>query len=231
MQTFFDSPHTQWQGLCSLLFSMAFGTDYNETEQKGCSASFQAQTEKLTAPTSCLYECSPLKPSYRSIRRPMHPMERPTTERNWDPWSPAPAKLSADSRLQVTSHVIESWGTWILLLPLELAQPMLHIAENTYPSPDLQKLQIQEQNHDYCCFKRRAFEAVCYTARESWYTSCSFTASPLECSVMCKIGSRPVTNQCLLQNLKQKQQQQGDCAIKWIKCWLSTAPSGLLSRG
>lgn len=61
-------------------------------------------------------------------------------------WSPAPAKLLADSRLQVTSHVIESWWTWILQLPLEPAQPMLHIAENTYPSPDLQKLKIKEQN-------------------------------------------------------------------------------------
>lgn len=62
----------------------------------GC-ASFQAQAKKSTASTYCLLGWSHLKPSYHSIRRPIHPMDSPTMERNWATWSPAPAKLSADS--------------------------------------------------------------------------------------------------------------------------------------
>lgn len=94
-----------------------------------------------------LLGCSYLKSNYHALRKPKHPVERPTVERNWAPLSLAPAKLSAGSQHQVTSHLREPFWKWILQPPVEPPKPMLYRAERLFPSPALLNMQIHEQNH------------------------------------------------------------------------------------
>jgi hypothetical protein len=79
-------------------------------------ASFLVQFQNLTASISCFLECLHLTPSYHATKKPKHPMERASVERNWVPGS----QPQLGSQLTASTKIPAMWASHFKSAPTSI---------------------------------------------------------------------------------------------------------------